>query len=177
MIEAAKLLKAVFEGELKPNERVAALALLSLHLCVMLHQQELRHGGHDGAGEEVRREHGENHRFGQRHKEIFRDPAQEEHGHEDDTNRERGNEGWNGNLRGSIQDGLLDLLALFEVAVDVLDLHRRIVHQDADGQRKTAQRHDVDGLAQRTQRDQRHQNRQRNRHGNDECRAPAAQED
>ena len=33
------------------------------------------------------------------------------------------------------------------VRVDVLDLHRRLVHQHADRQRQAAQRHDVDGLA------------------------------
>ncbi len=52
------------------------------------------------------------------------------------------------------------LLALFQIAVDVLDLDRRIVHQNADGQRKAAQRHDVDGLAQRAQQDERDQDGQ-----------------
>ena len=35
-----------------------------------------------------------------------------------------------------------------QVAVDVLDFHRRVVHQNADRQRQAAQRHHVDGLAQ-----------------------------
>ena len=36
-----------------------------------------------------------------------------------------------------------------EVIVDVLDRHRGVVDQDADGQRQAAQGHDVDRLAQR----------------------------
>ena len=37
------------------------------------------------------------------------------------------------------------------VAVRVLDFDRGVVHQDADGQRQAAQRHDVDGLAEQAQ--------------------------
>ena len=47
----------------------------------------------------------------------------------------------------AVENRRLDVLALLEVIVDVLDGHRRIVDQDADRQRKAAQRHDVDGLA------------------------------
>ncbi len=46
-----------------------------------------------------------------------------------------------------VENRRLDLLALLEMLVDVLDRHGRIVHQDADRQRKPAERHDVDGLA------------------------------
>ena len=35
-----------------------------------------------------------------------------------------------------------------EIAVDVFDLDRGVVHQDADRQRQSAQRHHVDGFAQ-----------------------------
>ena len=88
-----------------------------------------------------------------------------------------GDEGGNRDLRGAVEDGLLDLLALLEIAVDVLDFDGGVVHQDADRQRQAAQRHDVDGLAQRAQHDQRDENRQRNRDRDDERAAPAAQED
>ena len=47
---------------------------------------------------------------------------------------------------GAFQDRLLDVLALLEMVVDVLDGDGRVVHQDADGQRETAQSHDVDGF-------------------------------
>ena len=34
---------------------------------------------------------------------------------------------------------------IFQIALDILDGDRGIVHQDADGEREAAQRHDVDG--------------------------------
>jgi hypothetical protein len=80
-------------------------------------------------------------------------------------------------LRRAVQNRLLDLLPRFEIAVDVFDLHRRIVHQDADRQRETSQRHDVDRFPQRCQRRQRTKNRERDRYRDDQSRAPAAQED
>ena len=57
----------------------------------------------------------------------------------------------------------VDRLAHVEVAVDVLDLDRRVVDQDADRQRQPAERHDVDRLPQRAQHDDRAQDRQRDR--------------
>ena len=62
-----------------------------------------------------------------------------------------------------------------EIAMRVLDLHRRVVHQDADGQRQASQRHHVDGLAQQAQDADGSQNRKRNRDTNDERAAPASQ--
>ena len=49
----------------------------------------------------------------------------------------------------AVEDRLLDRLALLEVPVDVLDLDRRVVDEDADGEREAAERHDVDRLAER----------------------------
>ena len=60
----------------------------------------------------------------------------------------------NGNLRGAIQDRLLHFFAFLQITVDILDLDRGVVDQDADGQRQTAQGHDVDGLAQSSEHDQ-----------------------
>ena len=53
---------------------------------------------------------------------------------------------------GAVHDRGLDLLALLEMPVDVLDRHRGVVDQDADGERQAAQRHDVERLADRRQR-------------------------
>ena len=44
---------------------------------------------------------------------------------------------------------VLDVLALLEMPVDVLDRHRRVVDQDADRERQAAERHDVERLAER----------------------------
>ena len=60
---------------------------------------------------------------------------------------ERGDQRGDGDLRRAVEDGLLDLLARFEIAVDVLDFDGGVVDQDADGQRQAAEGHDVDGLA------------------------------
>ncbi len=94
-------------------------------------------------------QHGEDHRLGHGHEQVARHAAQKEHGHKDDADGEGGDKGRNGNLRRAVQNGLLQFLARFEIAVDVLDGHRGVVDQDAHGQRQAAQGHDVDGLVQR----------------------------
>ena len=57
------------------------------------------------------------------------------------------------------------------VALHVLDFHRCVVDQDADGERQSAERHDVDGLAQRAEQKKRGQDGKWNRNANDQ-RAP-----
>ena len=59
--------------------------------------------------------------------------------------------------------------------VDVLDGHRRVIHQDADRERKTAQCHDVERLANRREADDRAQHRERDRDRDDDGRAPASE--
>ena len=71
----------------------------------------------------------------------------------------------------------LQCLAFLQVPIGVLDLDRGIIHQDADSEGQAAQRHDVDGFAQKAQGDDRRQDGQRNGHRNDERAAPAAQEE
>ena len=56
---------------------------------------------------------------------------------------------------------------LGEQAVGVLDRHGRVVDQDADGERKTAERHRVERLAEEVQRDERRQDGQRDRDHHD----------
>ena len=140
-------------------------------------QQELRHRRHDRARQEVGRQHREHDRLGQRDEQVPRHARQEEHRHEDDADRERRDEGRHRDLRRAVQDGLLGLLALLEVAVDVLDLDRGVVHEDADGEREPAERHDVDRLAERREHQQRAEDRERDRHRDDHRAAPAAEED
>ena len=77
----------------------------------------------------------------------IRHAGQEEHRHKHDADAQRRDERRHRDLRRAIQNGLFDLLALFQIAVDVFDLYRRVVHQDAHRQRQPAQRHDVDRLA------------------------------
>jgi hypothetical protein len=72
---------------------------------------------------------------------------------------------------------MLDVLALLEVPVDVLDRHRRVVDQDADGERETAERHDVEVSPSALSITIEPSIGQRNRDRDDDRRAPAAQED
>ena len=63
-----------------------------------------------------------------------------------------------------------------QIAMDIFDLDRGVVHQNADRQRQAAQRHDVDGFAQRAQHADRNQDRKRNRDRDNQRAAPASQE-
>ena len=110
---------------------------------------------HQRARQQVRGEHRENHRLRERHEEVAGGPAQQEHRQEHDADAERGDQRRHRDLLGAVQDGLPDRFAHVEVAVDVLDLHGGVVHQDADGECQPAERHDVDGLAEQAQRDHR----------------------
>ncbi len=53
------------------------------------------------------------------------------------------------------------VLALRQVSIDIFDRHGGVVHQNADGQRQAAQRHQVDGFVQRAQHGDGDQNRER----------------
>ncbi len=64
---------------------------------------------------------------------------------------------------GAVENGLFHFLALRQVALDVLDLDGGIIHQDSDREGEASQGHDVDGLTQRAQQDDRHEDRKRDR--------------
>ncbi len=130
----------------------------------------------DRARQEVGGQYGEHHGHRQRPEQRRRGTAEEEQRHEDDRDGKRRHHRRRRDLRGAIHDGLQDLFSLRHVAVDVLDLHRRVVHQDADGEREPAQRHHVERLAQRREPHDRAQDGERNRRDDDERAAPAPQE-
>ncbi len=68
-------------------------------------------------------------------------------------------------------------MPLFEVALDVFDGDCGVVDEDADGERQTAEGHDVDGLAKQAEDDDRGQDRQRDGDGDDDGAAPASEEE
>ena len=80
---------------------------------------------------------------------ISRCSRQEHHRHEHDADAQRGDERRHGDLARAVQNRAHTALPMREVAMNVFDLHRGVVHQNADRERHTAQRHDIDGLAQR----------------------------
>src|SRR5216684_6850092 len=61
--------------------------------------------------------------------------------------------------------------------MNVLDGDRRIVHQDADSQRQTPKSHDIDGLSQDAEENDRSQNRKRNRNSDNQRAAPTSKKD
>ena len=127
---------------MRPNTVLGPAALMLVPAHDVHHQR-----GDQGARKQVRGQHGEDDRLGQGHEQELGHPGQEEHGHEHDADAQGGNEGGHGDLLRAVENRLLQFLALGEVALDVLDLHRGVVHQNADRQRQSAQGHDVDGLA------------------------------
>ena len=95
----------------------------------------------------------------------LRHAGQKEHGHKHDADAKRGDECRHRDLLRAVENRALHFLALGEVALDVLDFHRGVVHQNAHRQRQAAQGHDVDGLAQRAEQDHGNEDRQRNGNG------------
>jgi hypothetical protein len=77
----------------------------------------------------------------------------------------------------SISTVEVDLLPLPQIAVDVLDLDRRVVDEHADRERQAAQRHEVERLAEELQHDDRDQDRQRDGDCDDDGAPPAAEEE
>ena len=129
-----------------------------------------------GSRQEVRREHGEDHGFGERLKQIVRHAPQSEHGKKDDADAKRGNQRGYRDLRRAFENSLVQRLALLQVPRNIFNGHRRVVHQDADGQSQAAQRHQVDGFMQKAEDNHRAQDGQRNRNADDHGAAPASQE-
>ena len=115
---------------------------------MLIAQQKMRHRRHERAGENVGGDHREDDRHRQRTEEIARHAAKREQRHEGDADAKQRDRRRRHDLAcAPSSDGGHDILAMLHVAVDVLDRDRRVVDQDADGQRKAAERHDVDGLA------------------------------
>jgi len=64
-------------------------------------------------------------------KRLLARPGDEGDRHEDDADAERRDERGHAICEAPVENGLHKALALVEVAVDVFDLDRRVVHQDA----------------------------------------------
>ena len=63
------------------------------------------------------------------------------------------------NLVRAVEDRRFHVLAVLEVVIDVLDRDCSVIDQDANRQGEAAQRHDVNGLAERRQTRDRGENR------------------
>ena len=91
---------------------------------------------HQSAGQDIRRDHGEDDSFSERDKEELCNAAQKEHGQKHDADTQGGNQRRNGNLRCAIEDANAQFGALFKMALDIFDGDGGIVDKDADGERK-----------------------------------------
>ena len=176
VIAVAESLESQLKSDLHAHQRIATLRIQMAGFLFVSFEQVFGHGRHQRPRQQVGRQHGEHHSLRQRHEQVAGHSGQEEHGHEHDADGQRGNKGGHRNLLGAIQNRFLNFLSFGNVPVDVLNLDRRIVHQDADCERQPTQRHDVDGLAQRAHDDNRGKNRERNGDGDDQRAAPASEE-
>src|SRR5712691_3398633 len=173
-IAVTKSLEGLFKTLLKSNERITAWCTRFLFISS---QQVLGHGGDDRPGKQVRGQHSENHSFGERHKEISGDAGQQEHRSKHDADRECRHEGGCSDLRRAVEDNFVHVLLGFRlaVAINVLDLNGRVVHQNADGQSESTERHNIDGFSDRTQHDDGGQDCQRDGGRDDNGASPTAE--
>ncbi|MET3820098.1 G3E family GTPase [Burkholderia ambifaria] len=125
-------------------------------------QQVARHHRHERARQHERRDHREDHGFGHRHEQEARDAVEQQHRHEHDADAQQRHERGRDDLRRAVEDRAADVLALFEMPVHVLDRDGRIVDENADRERKPAERHHVERLARGGERGDRRQHRERN---------------
>ena len=177
-IESPHGFEAPFESALKEGERIARRRQgLPVAVRRLMSEQKARHRIDQRAREHIRADQGENDRFRHRSKQVAGNPAQSEHRHEDDADAQERNGRGNDDLPRAVHDRGLDVLALLEMVVDVLDRDGRVIDENADRERKTAERHHIDRFAGGGQERDRGENRERNRDHDDEGRTPAAKKD
>ncbi len=139
-----QLLKAGVEAGVDvPEERAGGRLLV-----FVLFEQEFDHRRHHRSRKEIGGQHRKYHPHRERLEEKLRHPAQEEDRHEHDADAKGGNKRRHRDLRGPVEDRPHHRLVQGQIAVDVLDLHRRVVHQDSHRQRQPAQGHDIERLPQ-----------------------------
>ena len=114
-------------------------------------QDVTRHHRHQGARQRVGCHHREHYRQRHGRKQIFCGCRQSGYRQEHDADAQHGHERGRDDLSGTVQYGLLQTLAHVEMAVNIFYGHRGVVHQDAHRQRKPAQGHEVERMAQRRQ--------------------------
>ncbi len=154
-----------FKPLLKARQHIARPGVAAR---VVLLQPEFRERRHERARQDVGGQHREYDGLGQGNEQKFGDAGQQEHGHEDDADRQGGHQCGQGDLVRAVENGRFHLLALLEVVVDVLDGDGGVVDQNAHRQGQASQGHDVDGLPQRGQAADRCQDGQRYGNGDDQ---------
>ncbi len=174
-------LKTMLESARKAPEEAGRRRLAGIRprrMAVLMAQEKMRERRHQRVGQYVRGDHREDDRHRERPEEVAGDPAEREQRREGDADAEQRDRRRRHDFACAMGDGGQNVFAeLLHVAIDVLDGDRRVVDENADRERETAERHHVDRLAERGERDQRGENRQGDRDRDDEGRAPAAEKD
>jgi hypothetical protein len=129
---------------------------------------------HQTARKQVRRDHRERHRQRQRHKQLASYSHHEKRRHEDGQNAKHGEQAGHRRPAARLHHGPRARNARRHLGMDVLDLDRRLIHQDPDRQREAAQCHDVDALAGQPEQDHRAQQGERDIQNDDRGAAPVA---
>ena len=106
-------------------------------------KQVVHHRRHQRAREEVRRQHCEDDRHGERDEERLRRSGDECHGKEDDADANRRDERGHRNLRCSVEDRADDGLARRALTMKVLDCDGCVVNEDAHRERHATERHQI----------------------------------
>ena len=144
--------------------------------CVVVPEQVARQAPGRRERQHVGRQHRQHDGDGERNEQEARRPGQQQHREEHDADRQRRHRQRLDHLERTIEDGDRQRLAQRLVAVDVLDRHRGVVDQQADGERQPAERHQVDGLSGEEQAGKAGGDRQRDRQRHDHRVPPAAEE-
>ena len=168
-------LKGLKPPRVGPGLRVVPAGVSSIGVHLRAHQvfeqeRHQREGKHKARGKR------HDHRQRKRREEILGRSRQQEHRHEHQADRQGREHGRNGDLARAAQDRVLQGLAQADMALDVLDDDRPVVHEDADRQRETAKRHGVERLPEHVEREHGRDDRKRDRRQNNDCQPPIAQE-
>ena len=173
-VPAAEGFEAPIESQVEPAAEPGRLAFVRMPVPGMP-KQVMRHDRHQRARKGERDADGEHHRQRHRDEQVFRRARQQRHRQKDDADGQRGDKRRHGDFVRSVEDSLDQALAHIHVAMDVFDCHRRVVHENAHGQRETAERHEVQGVPESGQAHDAGQDRYRYRHDHDDRAAPAAE--
>ena len=95
------------------------------------------------ARQEITGQHRKDDRHRHRRKQESARAADERHRYEDDADAESRDKSRHRDLIRAVENGLHQAFFLMQIAMDVLDLHRCVVHKDAHGQRHAAECHHV----------------------------------
>ncbi len=169
-------------------QREAQHALVSAHergpRCVIVAvagaagaaDEVVAESGRPGERERQRSEQRHAYRDGQRAEEDAVHAGHRDQRQENDDRRDRGAEQRHADFADGAANGLRARLARIAMHHDVLHHHDGVVDHQPDGGGETAQRHQVEALAQQAQRDERDRDGGGNHQAGDERSAPIAQE-